>query len=235
MSDNPDLIIAQELDWIMRNEPTFSVNGNHFTGKVGRAPDGEDIIIDIVVPEYYPFIKPEVKVITHISHPNINSDRTLDIQLLDMWEPNYRMKDIITSVRRLFVKSSKSISIASTPQSAPSRSEQEIIEIQNEIAEYNRKINELKAAKLKSAGVNSIAVGSMQISHKLDLECQILALNDLVELLEVKFEEADIDQTDFFRLYRKYRREWYIQNTELKKLVGEQNDYIKKTQRPITN
>ncbi|MCE7736355.1 MAG: hypothetical protein GPJ54_15850 [Candidatus Heimdallarchaeota archaeon] len=235
MSDNPDLIIAQELDWIVRNEPTFSVNGNQFTGKVGRAPDGEDIIISIIVPEYYPFIKPEVKVITNISHPNINSDRSLDMQLLDMWEPNYRMKDIITSTRRLFVKSSKSISIASTPQSTPSRSEQEIIEIQNEIAEYNRKINELKAAKLKSAGIDSIAVGSMQISHKLDLECQILALNDLVELLEVKFEEADIDQTDFFRLYRKYRREWYIQNTELKKLVGERNDYIEKTQRPITN
>ncbi|MFV2015037.1 MAG: ubiquitin-conjugating enzyme E2 variant [Candidatus Heimdallarchaeota archaeon] len=235
MSENPDLIIAQELDWIMRNEPTFSVNGNQFIGKVGRAPDGEDIIISIIVPEYYPFIKPEVKVVTNISHPNINPDRILDLQLLDMWEPNYRMKDIITSTRRLFVKSSKSISIVSAPQVAPSRSEQEIVEKQNEIAEYNKKINELKAAKLKNAGVNSIAVGSMQISRKFDLECQILALNDLVELLEVKFEEAEIDQTDFFRLYRRYRREGYIQSAELNKLIGEKNDYIKKTQRPITN
>ena len=54
-------------------------------------------------------------------------------------------------------------------------------------------------------------------------------------LLEDKFEGAEIDQTDFFRLYRKYRREWYIQKTESKKLTGENNDYIKKAQRPITN
>ena len=52
MSDNPDLIIAQELDWIMRNEPTFSVNGNEFIGKVGRAPNGEDIIINIIVNDF---------------------------------------------------------------------------------------------------------------------------------------------------------------------------------------
>lgn len=235
MSDNPDLIIAQELDWIMRNEPTFSVNGNEFIGKVGRAPNGEDIIINIVIPEYYPFIKPEIKVITNISHPNITANRSLDLQLLDVWEPNYRMKDLITSTRRLFVKSSKSVSISSTPQATPSRSEKEIVETQNEIAEYNRKINELKAEKLKNAGISSFAVGSMQISRKLDLECQSLALNDLVELLEVKFEEAEIDQTDFFRLYRKYRREWYIQYSELKQLTGERDDYVKKTQRPITN
>ncbi|MHA2277971.1 MAG: ubiquitin-conjugating enzyme E2 variant, partial [Candidatus Kariarchaeaceae archaeon] len=216
MSENPDLIIAQELDWIMRSEPTFSVNGNQFTGKVGRAPDGEDIIINIIVPEYYPFIKPEVKVLTNITHPNIAPDKTLDLQLLDMWDPNYRLKDIITSTRRLFIKSAKSVSHVSTSQAVPSRSEQEILGVQSEIAEYNRKINELKAKNLKNAGISSFAVGSMQISKKLDLECQLLALDDLIELLEIKFEEADIDQTDFFRLYRKYRREWYIQNLELK-------------------
>lgn len=237
MSLNTDLILAQEFEWITRNEPTFRINGNQFTGKVGRTPDGEDIMISISVAEYYPIVRPEVTVIANIQHPNIDADKTLNLQMLDMWEPSYRVKDIIASTRRLFVKSGKSIRPLAVQHSASVSSpvEQEITLVQQQIADYNRKINDLKASKLKSAGVSSFAVGSMKISRKLDLECQLLALNELILLLEDKFEGADIDQTDFFRLYRKYTKEMYMQNAELKELTGENYDYVEKTKRPITN
>ena len=108
-----------------------------------------------------------------------------------------------------------------------------IIVIQKQINEYNQKITQFKGKQLERAGIQNAAVGSLEISRAVDVECQLLALNDLLELLSIKFEEADIDQVDFFRLYRKYIKEQYVTARELEKLKGK--DYAKKTKRPITN
>lgn len=239
MDLNTDKIIAEEFDFIVRNEPSFNISGNQIVGKVGRTGDGDDILINISFPSFYPVVKPEVFVLNGLKHPNINSDMSLDLQILDEWEPFYRVKDVISSTRRLFIHSRARI-VRVSPQisSRPLVStglENEIGDLQNEIANLNKNINELKTSKLASAGVKSALTGSLPISKELDTECTVMALADLLELLEIKFEEADIDQTDFFRLYRKYVREYYILTQELSKTKVDYNDKITQTKRPITS
>ncbi len=227
-------IIAQELDWIFRNEPTFQAHGNAFVGKVGRTASGDDIRIRITLPEFYPVIRPDVNVLTEIRHPNINSNKTLALQLLDEWEPTYRLKDVISTTRRLFIRSRTSITRGVKDISMlEGKLEQEIVSLQKQIAEYNRKIAEIKTDQLQKAGVDVAVGGSFKISRQMDAECQVLAINDLLELITIKFEEADIDQVDFFRLYRKYIRELYIATRELLQIEGP--NYAEKTKRPITS
>ena len=236
MDFDSDKIIATELDWVYRNEPTFQVNGNVFIGKIGRTPEGEDIQLRILVPEFYPIVKPDVNILNNISHPNIRSDGKLDLQLLDEWEPHYKLKDIISASRRLFISYSSRASLSSpSTKTTPSGIEKEINDLQVEIANYNRQINELKGKQLRDAGIKSAAVGSLKISKKIDLDCLLQALQDLLELLEVKFEEAEITQIDFFRLYRRYVREYHLTNTELRKLQGNDYELSTKTKRPITS
>ncbi|MHA2249699.1 MAG: ubiquitin-conjugating enzyme E2 [Candidatus Kariarchaeaceae archaeon] len=227
-------IIAEEIDWIYRNEPTFHSYDNSFTGKIGRTESGEDIRIQLTLPEFYPIIRPDVQVLAEIQHPNINPDKTLDLQLLDEWEPIYRLKDVISAARRLFIRSRSSIkSISKSVPREDNILEQEIIAIQKDIADYNQKITELKSQQLQKAGIQTGAVGALKISKQLDAECHLLALNDLIELIIVKFEEADIDQVDFFRLYRRYIKEQYIVTQEVQQL--QRNDYAKAKKRPVTS
>lgn len=234
MDIDTEKIVAQEFDWVFRNEPTFQLQGNTFTGKIGRTPTGDDIRIKLALPEFYPIMRPTIEVLADISHPNINSDKTLALQLLDEWEPVYRLKDVISAARRLFIRSRTSIKsgIKVIPQ-VDNRFEQEIISLQKQIGEYNDKITEQKMQQLQEAGIHGAAIGPFKISKELDVECHILALNDLVDLIIIKFEDADIDQIDFFRLYRKYIRELFLVTKELQQLKGK--NYAKETKRPITN
>ncbi|MHA2502333.1 MAG: ubiquitin-conjugating enzyme E2 [Candidatus Kariarchaeaceae archaeon] len=236
-----DLITAQEFDWIVNNEPTFRVDENSFVGKIGRTESGRDILIKITLPaEYYPIVKPSVSVITEMQHPNINPDQTLALQLLDEWEPRYRLKDVIISARRLFLRSKNLIrEVETTPVVVESSKDQglkdEIAELQAQIQDHTQKINQLTTKKLEGAGVKTAMTGSVTITAEQELKASQKALQDLIGLIEFKFEDASMDEVVFFRLYRKYIREEYIVN---KKLTNGGNNHViseQKTKRPLRN
>ena len=63
MDLNSDKIIAEEFAYILQNEPAFRIDGSQLVGKVGRTGDGEDILINITFPEFYPIMKPSVFVL----------------------------------------------------------------------------------------------------------------------------------------------------------------------------
>ncbi len=235
MNIDTDKIIAQEFAWVTNNEPTFQVNGNIVIGNIGRAPNGDPIRLRILIPEYYPIVKPDVKILTPINHPNIDSESNLALQILDEWEPSYRLKDIISNARRLFLKSSRAIRATQINKSANiNHYETEILKLQREIANYNKKITDLKSKQLQKAGVNEIGIGAFKVSKEIDMKCQLLALNDLLELITIKFEEADLDQTDYFRLYRKYIKEKYLIEHEYNKIKENSHGIPeKKKEKPI--
>ncbi|MDH5403636.1 MAG: hypothetical protein OEY49_14160, partial [Candidatus Heimdallarchaeota archaeon] len=137
------------------------------------------------------------------------------------WDPNYRIKNILSAVRRLFVKSSNSISAspAKRIQKVESSIQKEIIELQNEITRHNTLINNYRNQQIASSNTQQ-PVSAIKITQKSDFESTIGAINDLLELLSMKFEEAEIEQTDFFRLYRRYAKEYYIKVREYELLGG---------------
>jgi len=232
-----ELITAQEFDWIVNNEPTFHAEGNAFIGKVGRTTDGNDIRIKIVMPEeFYPVIKPKVFVLNDIEHPNIDPSGELALQLLEEWETRYRVKDIIVAARRLFLKSkdlirSKAVSATQpmSTSSAVSTLQDKISSLQNELQSYNQQITKIKADKMHQAGVrNPLGDKAIPISKQQELEAMQKALIDLLGLIEYKFEDASMDEIVFFRLYRKYIREYYLVTKKLTVVQGGKTDVVSK-------
>lgn len=231
------MIIAQEFDWIVNNEPSFRTEGRSFVGKVGRTSSGRDIELEIQLPdEYYPIVKPTVKILNDIDHPNIEKNNELALQLLEEWEPRYRVKDIIVAARRLFLKSKKMITEKQQQQTTSVETDQmkklrkEVEQLQQELQNYSQKINQLKGDKLQKAGVNNaISSNAIPISPEKEKRATKKALTDLLNLIEYKFEDASMDEIVFFRLYRKYIKEYYLITKELPDEGGNEHVISKST------
>ena len=66
---NGEVSFEEALAWLVDNEPSFHVEDNSFVGKVGRTPNGKDILLKIILPSnYYPFVKPQVLLKNSIKH-----------------------------------------------------------------------------------------------------------------------------------------------------------------------
>ena len=66
--------------------------------------------LSLIFPQNYPIAPPEVKFITPIYHLNVKHTRDIsgpigkvDLSILNMWRPEYKVKDIIISVYSLFL------------------------------------------------------------------------------------------------------------------------------------
>jgi hypothetical protein len=222
-------IIAEERVYLAKNEPTFyqeDANGNYFIGKVGRMPTGEDIRISVTFPEFYPFEKPEITVITPMEHPNIDqTSNKLDLEILEFWDPKYRVKDVLSAIRRLFVKSQvkplmrkSSIVEIKSETGSPNRGninnlQNEIFALQQNITDMNQKIQREKENALLNQGFDLSR--SVKTTPKMEIRAELQAVDDLLELLEIKFEEAEINTVEFARLYRRYSASRFILQHEL--------------------
>ncbi|RMG26138.1 MAG: hypothetical protein D6732_21585 [Methanobacteriota archaeon] len=229
-----DKVLKEERKYLAKNEPTFyqdDPNGRIFVGKVGRLATGEDIRIRIEFPEFYPIVKPVVKVSPSMSHPNVDNDGNLDLQLLAEWEPSYRVKDIISAARRLFIHS-RNLAQRKTPtqtpvqvQASPTITDTELERLAAQVESLQKELALLEAqgrqqleASFKKQGFDLQKLPN--VSPEKELKAELMALEDLLELLDFKFEEAEIDQTDFFRLFKHYSAEWFKTAEKLAELKG---------------
>lgn len=226
-------VLVEERSYLANNEPTFyqdGPDGNTFVGKVGRLSTGEDIRIQIQFPDFYPVTKPSVKVLTAVDHPNVDkSTDELDLEILAYWEPDYRVKDILSATRRLFVKSKvtprRQVQVARATQPVASAATGQITVLQEEIsrlqAESNALDQEMQEARQKKLSKRGIDINShVKITPKLDAQAELQAVDDLLELLEIKFEEAEINTVEFARLYRRYSATRFKLAHELEQVGG---------------
>ncbi|MHA1912458.1 MAG: ubiquitin-conjugating enzyme E2 variant [Candidatus Kariarchaeaceae archaeon] len=227
MTYDPEQILAEEFQLMISKEPSFSVvNGDlrHWSGLVNQ------LTIDILLNEMHPFVSPVTKIRGSLKHPNINPDGTLSLQILDEWEPRYRIPDLLAAIRRLFSHSTPSSSprtvssfpSAPTYSSAPVSSrtvsdnyEQlqfDIVGYQEEIETLNEQLSTKRASLVKETA--SYKKNQLKSSPVIEKKAELTAVIDLLELIEVKYEEADIDQVEYVRLFKKYiKRKYILQNT----------------------
>jgi ubiquitin-conjugating enzyme (huntingtin interacting protein 2) len=97
---------AKDSNTTVRVEP---INDNlchllgHFSGPKDTCYEGGEFVIDIVIPEEYPFAPPKMKFLTPIYHPNVSSQTgaiCLDI-LKDAWTPVLTLKTALISLQSL--------------------------------------------------------------------------------------------------------------------------------------
>lgn len=226
---NPEQVLRDERIYLAQNEPTFYQDGStSYIGKVGRMPTGEEIRIRITFPEFYPIVKPEVQILTPMRHPNLSGDK-LDLQMLSYWEPTYRIKDVIFATRRLFVrskvKSPKKQVMQQGPDPEVERLNKQIAELQGQITAMDKEILSVKQQQLEAQGHTE----GLKISPSLQLKSQLQAVDDLLDLIDIKFEEGDLEQTDFFRIYRRYSAERFKLNVKVQAKEGITHELQNKT------
>jgi ubiquitin-protein ligase len=226
MTYDPEQILAEEFQLILSKEPGFSVvNGDlrRWSGLINQ------LTIDITLDEMHPFVSPVTKIRGSLKHPNINPDGSLALQILDEWEPKYRIPDLIAAIRRLFSHSTSSSPsrVSSSPSTLayssvqPSRPtdftniEQlqfDIVGYQEEIETLTEQLSTRRASLVKET--SSYKQQQFKASPVEEKTAELAAVNDLLELIEVKYEEADIDQVEYVRLFKKYiKRKYILQNT----------------------
>jgi len=205
---NGEVSFEEELTWLVDNEPTFFVENKSFVGKVGRTPNGKDIILEIVLPSnYYPFVKPHVLVRTPIKHPNLDDDGILSLQLLEEWTPVYRLKHVIGAARRLFLDS-KQLIVEKKPVDKK-KVAKEYDTLQNRIEAMEQRVSDTSDEMVNAYNMIGDDELTKEVYNNKKAVSEASILN-LIRLIEIKFEDAVIDEIVFFKLYKKYMREFYI-------------------------
>ena len=85
-----------------------------------------------------------------------------------------------------------------------------IINYQTQIEQVSRKIEKEREALLKEGGVSiETGVKEISISREDDLEADVKAIQDTLEVIEEKFEDGDMTNVDFLKLFRRYSKRGY--------------------------
>jgi len=236
MTYDPEQILAEEFQLMLTKEPSFSVVSGDLRRWSGLI---NQVSIEIILDEMHPFVHPVTKVRGSLNHPNVNPDGSLSLQIylnsilkyifpLDEWEPKYRIPDLISAIRRLFSHLTASAPrrvVSSSPApsySAPSarvsgsanieQLQFDIVGYQEEIEELSDQLSAKRASLVKET--TSYKKDKFKASPDEEKRAELSAVKDLLELIEVKYEEADIDQVEYVRLFKKYiKRKYILQNT----------------------
>lgn len=70
----------------------------------GTPHEGMKLCVQFVFPSDYPFVPPQVKVLTSIFHPNISQDGHLCLEVLSSkWKTSNTIKDVLDEIQSLIV------------------------------------------------------------------------------------------------------------------------------------
>ncbi|MEM1657887.1 MAG: ubiquitin-conjugating enzyme E2 [Candidatus Jordarchaeales archaeon] len=200
--------------------------------------------VEIKIPPTFPQDPPSVRMLSPTDHPNVDPETgRVRLSILDQWRPEYHVYHVVNTIkgtfarvppRPLFKPHIKKVMVSAIAPGEPSQVaspetveklsalESQIKELQRKLQEKDEEIAYLKGRlttqitpEVKADRVSAIKV---DVDEQLELESEKIAIEDLLRSLEEKFESGEIDPTDYTRLYRKYKKEWYIVTKKLRML-----------------
>ena len=201
--------IENERKYIQENEAFFTeIQSLHptFLGKVGRIGLNEDLRIKIILPEYYPYTKPKIFVINKIEDSKVSDENELLLDICKVWEPYYRLKDVIFEARRYFNVTRKERINEVPLQATASQNEvntnfqlleNKIISFQDKIKEIEKNNLNLQKQQIKLTGIPLQSV--LEAPPEAKIRAQIHAIDDLDVLLTNMDDNGLITQGDYFK------------------------------------
>lgn len=240
-------------------------NLSRWKGRVGTiAGTSIPVHAEIIIPPAFPNMPPKVLITPKLNHPNVSDDGELALKILAEWQPTYHVYQVILEIRKLFNKvppkpyktKRRRASTTPTEQRMPQRhpivvqpiqprrftyeqsmdqSQVERRTLQEEIAEYQKQIEQLnneidkeRASLLQQRGISVAESGKeMTISVDEALNAEIYAIDQLLELLSDKFEDGDVSAVDYFKLFRKYSKNKYSSEKKLLRIKSGKSDKMK--------
>ncbi|MHA1607865.1 MAG: ubiquitin-conjugating enzyme E2 [Candidatus Freyarchaeota archaeon] len=249
MTEDFELILAREAQLMYERAKGFTPFKGDLTiwrGEIAGRGEyrGLKFEVEVKIPPTFPFDPPIIRMISPTDHPNVDPETgRVHLSILDQWKPEYHVYHAINTLKGVFAKvpprplfkKPQKTPIPSLSESGaevpPSEFLDRIAALERQVKELQRKLQEKDEtiASLRSRLTThaEVAIGTVQTSmkvpvdEKLELESEKIAIEDLIRSLEEKFEAGEIDPTDYTRLYRKYKKQWYIVNKKLQSLRGE--------------
>jgi len=236
-----DQILAREAQLMINRAPGFEpVHGDlrRWRGKV-KTGRNQWVEVEIIVPDGYPHVPPEVKVLTPIKHPYVDSQGKLHLPILESWRPHYHLHHVVNTIKGLFVRyPPEEVTPPKPPlHKEPSKDiatlqkkiqilEEQIKALQRELHEKDVEIVRLKNMIHYNIPDRTMATSSRDILDealpedpeerlRIELECELQAIEDMLHILEEKFEAGEIPPEDYHKLYTNYLKRMY----KVKKLL----------------
>ena len=231
MNYNLDQILAEEYQRILNEAPMLKpVQGDLTTYRGTINVQGYSITIEIKLTDYYPVTKPIVKVISpNINSPNLDPSGNLVLSILDNWDPSYHIPDIVKAIQHEFIVTPTQPTPQPTPSNpqyisysrpSPSRVD-EIQELQRKIKQLQQELHQIQNAILneqqQALHKQSQAAGLLEVSSTTEYQAKLVAITELLERLDEKFEDGDLGDVAFFRLLKTYYKEKYVLEQLLEK------------------
>lgn len=242
-----ELILAREAQLMYERAKGFSPLKGDLTvwrGEIAGRGEyrGLKFEVEIKIPPTFPFDPPSVRMVSPTDHPNVDPETgRVHLSILEQWRPEYHVYHVVNTLKGTFAKvpprplfkppakkavvaSTSEPLLTATPETVEKVStlEKQVKELQKRLQEKDEEIALLKgrltthgAQEVSAAGTSTV---KLEVDERLELESEKIAIEDLLQSLEEKFESGEIDPTDYTRLYRKYKKEWYIVTKKLQRI-----------------
>ena len=233
-----DYILAREAQLMFKRAPGFEpVNGDlkRWKGRV-RGGDNNWVEVEIMIPDNFPNEPPIVKVLTPVEHSYVDSSSgRVNLRILSEWRPEYHVYQVVNSLKGLFVRMPPKIVTTAPPVKPPSEDvellRQRILHLEDQVSQLQRMLHERDEEIARLRGLLTVhrvpekeEIKTMILPtdekerKKLELESEKIAIEDLIRSLDEKFESGDIQPSDYYKLYKRYRKELYLINKKLEEL-----------------
>jgi ubiquitin-protein ligase len=109
--------------------------------------------------------------------------------------------------------------------------EESIVSYQKQIEGLSRNIGKEREALLKEGGV--IETKEVLVSKEDVLKADVSAIADTLEIIQEKFEDGDMTNVDYLKLYRRYSKKGYKAEKQLNKIRADSSDSMTKVEEKI--
>ncbi len=245
MRTQQELSIAREAQLMYRRAPTFTPVGQNlrrWRGKIKGGPRNKDEFpVEIIVPPNFPAQPPVARMLTPTKHPRVDSESgAIHLRIVTQWQPHYHVYQVVNSIKGLFAREppvpdkTQAVPKVKMPQDEEVL-QQRYQQLEREVARLSKKVqdrDERLARMSAQIDTGSITDGEVTDEEELDalilptdakereqleLESEKLAIEDLLQNLEQKFDSAEINSTEYTKLYKRYKRRLYQIDKALEK------------------
>lgn len=232
-----DMAIAREAQLLFRRAPTFTPVGKNlrrWRGKIKGGPKGKkEFLVEIIVPPNFPAQPPVARMLTPTMHPRVDRESgAIHLRIVTQWQPHYHVYQVVNSIKGLFAREPP---VPDTTREAPKVEmpaseemlqrryqglEREVSRLTKKIQERDEQIARMSAQIDTSPVITGESTDEEEIDtlilpsdpkerQRLELESEKLAIEDLLQNLEQKFDSAEINSTEYTKLYKRYKRRLY--------------------------
>ncbi len=209
-----DEILSKEAQFIFERAYGFEPKDGDLKKWRGVVPiiteQGNDVIdVEIDIPSGYPQKAPIVRILTPLSHPNVENG-LLDMRILYRWRDNYHIFQVIVEIQRLFSKVKGRIIGYQKQRPLETHNQVQSLNTQKDqlaiiLKQKQEELNEIRRKKQMKMSQQVIE----QETEKM-VEEEVLSIENQIFATEQQFDDYEISAIEFAKKYYSLKKRYYL-------------------------